>query len=304
MTSMTEPERPIEARDTQRLALLAFKSAEQRRESAEAETARWQMEAKEQLKKQTDSERRSTEEQHAKCQDFATKVERALESVKLSCPLTLASNPDLTHQKHVDATSTLDDYVNAAREGHDKVIKLLEQLANFRRDRPSRIAVAAIAVLILGAILFVLANSHFADRPTSVNAPSVPGNAIPSDVMTTLNRWRDTMISGDVNGQTDCYAPVVQVFFRRKNVPREVLRRMKRSGMASYPTVKAYQLTNIHLESLTQNWAALTFDKYWDVYGRNHFSGSERQRLTMAKIDGLWKIIEEEELQVYWTKRG
>jgi hypothetical protein len=126
---------------------------------------------------------------------------------------------------------------------------------------------------------------------------------VPSDVMAVMEQWRQSMLSGDVDAQTNCYAPTVELFFRRKNLDREILRKMKRSGMKAYPDVRAYRLTDVELQSLTESRAVVTFRKYWDGYGTKHFSGEEKQRLTFLKIEGEWKIVREEELQIYWVKK-
>jgi len=38
--------------------------------------------------------------------------------------------------------------------------------------------------------------------------------------------------------------------------------------------------------------------------GQKPFSGAERQRLKLRRIDGNWKIVSEEETKVYWVKRS
>jgi len=96
------------------------------------------------------------------------------------------------------------------------------------------------------------------------------------------------------------------VFFRRKNLDRASVGDIKRSGMAAYPNVKTYRLSDLALASRSDERAAVTFRKYWDALDPSrlkHFSGEEIQRLTFVKLEGDWKIVREEELQVYWVRK-
>jgi hypothetical protein len=158
----------------------------------------------------------------------------------------------------------------------------------------------------------VSATAAFPSRP-AVSAEEETQNAhvasiprqddLPSGVMATLNRWRATQIAGDVDAQTNCYAPYVEIYFRERNVDRERLRSMKRSWMAAYPDTRAYDLTEVQLQSSKDDRVTLTFHKFWDAYGAKHFSGEEKQRLTFLRVEGSWKIVREEELQIYWYKK-
>jgi hypothetical protein len=141
------------------------------------------------------------------------------------------------------------------------------------------------------------------DGSAASSAGSVAAGPVPDEVLVVLERWRQSMLSGDVDVQTNCYAPTVELFFRRKNLDRDVLREMKRSGMATYSDARAYRITDIQRESTNDDRVAVTFKKYWDFYGAKHFYGEEKQRLTFIPVAGEWKIVREEELEVYWFKR-
>lgn len=129
---------------------------------------------------------------------------------------------------------------------------------------------------------------------------------VPVGILEVLKQWRESMLSGNVDAQIDCYAPTVEVFFRRKNLDRASVGDIKRSGMAAYPNVKTYRLSDLALASRSDERAAVTFRKYWDALDPSrlkHFSGEEIQRLTFVKLEGDWKIVREEELQVYWVRK-
>jgi hypothetical protein len=119
-----------------------------------------------------------------------------------------------------------------------------------------------------------------------------------------LDRWRNTFASGDVNGQVILYAPKMELFYRRNGVSRETVRREKARMMELYPRVHRYDISDVTLESHKGDEAVVSFRKDWDMNGDRRFSGAERQRLKLKRINGDWKIIREEELRIYWVKRS
>ena len=119
-----------------------------------------------------------------------------------------------------------------------------------------------------------------------------------------LDRWRNTFLRGDVNGQTILYAPKMELFYRRNSVSRETVRREKSRMMELYPKVHRYDISDVKVESHRGDEAVVSFRKDWDMNGDRRFSGAERQRLKLKRINGDWKIIREEELKIYWVRRG
>jgi hypothetical protein len=96
----------------------------------------------------------------------------------------------------------------------------------------------------------------------------------------------------------------VDRFFRQRGVTREQVRREKQRMLERYPDFNKYELKDVRLESRRGDRAVVTFRKDWDASGRGHFAGSERQRLSLRRAGGTWQITGEEELKVYWVKRG
>ena len=74
--------------------------------------------------------------------------------------------------------------------------------------------------------------------------------------------------------------------------------------MSLYPTVNRYDISDVKVESNNGREAVVSFRKEWDMDGQKPFSGAERQRLKLRRIDGNWKIVSEEETKVYWVKRS
>ena len=109
---------------------------------------------------------------------------------------------------------------------------------------------------------------------------------------------------GDVKAQAILYAPKMEQFFRRRNVTRDVVLREKARMKELYPNVSRYDITDVQVESHKENVAVVSFRKEWDMHGERRFSGSDRQRFKLRKIAGDWKIVGEEEMVVYWVRRG
>jgi hypothetical protein len=128
---------------------------------------------------------------------------------------------------------------------------------------------------------------------------------IPGDVLGFLERWRTTLLKGDIDAHTSLYALKVDKFFRQRNVSRASVKREKERFLRTYPSVNKYDIRDVKLESMSGDRAVVTFRKDWDTSGRSRrFAGSEVQRLTLRRAGPAWQIVGEEELKVYWTKRA
>ncbi|MGQ0571361.1 MAG: hypothetical protein ACT4P5_17800 [Armatimonadota bacterium] len=69
--------------------------------------------------------------------------------------------------------------------------------------------------------------------------------------------------------------------------------------------VVQYRIHNLRITPESTDRAVATFDKVWDfrMADNRRFAGEERQRLRLRQYEGRWKIVSEEELQVYWVVR-
>lgn len=144
-----------------------------------------------------------------------------------------------------------------------------------------------------------------ADPPTGSAAEKPPpSSAIPPDIHNFLERWRTSILKHDLEAQVDCYAPVVEVFFRKSNVPQNEIRKDKEAMFNEYPDIRLYTISDPTVESVAAENAIVTFRKEWDVRGARQFAGAERQRLTLRRLDGHWKIVGEQELQIFWVRKN
>jgi hypothetical protein len=100
-----------------------------------------------------------------------------------------------------------------------------------------------------------------------------------------------------------CYEPVVESFHNQRNLRREKVVEQRRRFHELYPAVYKYEIGNLRLESLDSRRAVVTFDREWDIAGERRYAGAARERVALAHMSGSWKIIREDEQQVYWIKR-
>ena len=114
--------------------------------------------------------------------------------------------------------------------------------------------------------------------------------------------WASTMLSNDLAGQVDCYAPTVAPFFQRPSVTLQEVAADKERMMKTYPLIKKYAISNISFEHTDANRVVVSFDKSWEAHGSRIFAGSERQSLELRPFAGRWRIIAERELQIYWVR--
>lgn len=130
------------------------------------------------------------------------------------------------------------------------------------------------------------------------------GRDVPADVLGFLERWRSSLANKNLDAHVSTYAPRVNRFFTKRGVSREQVRKEKAQMFAKYPDINKYDIRDVRLEKKARDRAVVTFRKDWDTSGSKRFAGSERQRLTLRRADGTWQITGEEELKVYWVRRG
>lgn len=142
--------------------------------------------------------------------------------------------------------------------------------------------------------------------PSAKTLTAAKRNGVPADVLGVIERWRSSLARGDLDTHVATYAPRVDKFFRKRRVSRHAVEREKQQMLARYPDFNKYEIHDVKLESLKGSRAVVTFRKDWDASGTGsrRFAGSERQRLTLRRNGGEWRIVGEEELKVHWVRRS
>lgn len=142
-----------------------------------------------------------------------------------------------------------------------------------------------------------------AQPETSTRNRTLSSKEVPPGIHDLLRRWEDTVRSGDPEGQASLYGPTAEVYFTKRNVPHREIVSDKRHFLESYPKMNRYTVSNVKLESLNGDRAVISLIKDWDAEGAKRFAGSEKELLTLAWMNGAWKIVGEKELRVFWRKK-
>lgn len=128
---------------------------------------------------------------------------------------------------------------------------------------------------------------------------TAPANSTEAAVRMVLEHWRAAVVTGDADAQTDAYAPVVEVFFGRRNLKRSQLRTLKHDEAAKWPHTDRFDLSDIAYQMKENGHPSLTFRKHWERWDEDRKKRSivdRRERLTFAQFHGEWKIVREEAL--------
>ncbi len=115
-----------------------------------------------------------------------------------------------------------------------------------------------------------------------------------------LKTWVETFRGRDANAQADCYAPLVQTYFRSHNFSNDQVRRDKERVFLSLADVRKYEITDVKIFPDINGRYIATFKKTWDTIRTNGrpFSGEETQRLTFERFGSDWRIVGEEETNI------
>jgi hypothetical protein len=118
------------------------------------------------------------------------------------------------------------------------------------RTRIIVFALGALAIAgLLGAVISV-----FRSRPADLFTPA--NRAL---VTTELQKWSESFRTGDTAAHVNCYAPLIETYFKMHQLPREQLFRDKQKAFASISVVTIYELSNIQLSPEPNNRIAATF---------------------------------------------
>jgi S1-C subfamily serine protease len=115
-----------------------------------------------------------------------------------------------------------------------------------------------------------------------------------------LTHWVNSFRMRDAAAQADCYAPVVETYFRWHNIPNDQLRRDKQTAFLNTAEVRQYEISDVSISADPDGRYTAILRKKWDApkASGKPFSGEEIQRLRFAKVGTKWKIVSEEELKI------
>ena len=132
------------------------------------------------------------------------------------------------------------------------------------------------------------------ESPRPADNSSDPRNLLRS----LLNEWVAATNARDVNKQMDFYAPVIEAFYLKRNVPRSQVRAEKARLMSHLTSIDVRVGEPDILISNDGRTATMRFHKSWEFKGAQPGSGEVLQELQWEKMSDGWKIRSERDVQV------
>jgi serine/threonine protein kinase/ketosteroid isomerase-like protein len=141
---------------------------------------------------------------------------------------------------------------------------------------------------------------------SGTNAPESNDAARPADdardapaaLRRLLAEWVAATNARDVDRQMIFYAPVLEAFYLKRNVPRSAVRAEKARLMSQLSSVDVRVGEPETLISVDGRAATMRFRKSWEFKGAQPGSGEVVQELRWTQTDDGWKIRSERDVQV------
>jgi hypothetical protein len=155
-------------------------------------------------------------------------------------------------------------------------------------------------------------NAEVAQAAPRVTPPPVPEQAAPvvpnppdsAGIHALLDQWSTALKRGDNRAAAACYAPLVSIYFGRQNVPREAVRQsIIQRSLAPYGRLDIFRISGLAITPAGNGRAEVVFLKHWQTSGYRKFSGEERERMTLARNQGIWQIVAEQQEKPYETRK-
>lgn len=140
-------------------------------------------------------------------------------------------------------------------------------------------------------------NANVPERNESERPANDSGGAL-TELRLLLGQWVAATNARDVDRQMAFYAPVLEVFYLRRDVLRSAVRAEKARLMSQLSSVDVRVGEPETLISSDGRAATMRFRKSWEFKGVQPGSGEVVQELHWARTDDGWKIKSERDVQV------
>jgi eukaryotic-like serine/threonine-protein kinase len=148
------------------------------------------------------------------------------------------------------------------------------------------------------------ANAVFVRRYEEGGPDPTPADTatVAREVGTVVAEWAASTSARDLGAHMNHYAPTLETYYQRRDVPSSAVRSERARAFARYDQMDV-ELRNVEVApDPTGTRATVTFDKDWEFDSDSRTStGSVKQQLTLTRIGGRWLITGERDLQVYFT---
>jgi hypothetical protein len=137
--------------------------------------------------------------------------------------------------------------------------------------------------------------------------PAASDSVAPADaeqqIRSLLDQWVVSFKEKDLQRQVDCYAPQLDIYYRKQNVPQAYIQDNKSHAFSAIAEIRKFEISHVNVSLDGPQSGTVTFDKTWDtsLISGKRFAGSEMERLKVTMIDGSWRIASEEEVKIYYV---
>jgi hypothetical protein len=133
--------------------------------------------------------------------------------------------------------------------------------------------------------------------------PLIVENAEPMGINGLLERWSTALKRGDAQTAAECYVPVVNAYYGRRDVPRDVVEQSIRQSLMRNGHLDIFRISDLEITRVGDGRAVATFRKHWQTSGYRKFAGEEQDRLALVRNQGRWQIASEQEQKLYWVHK-
>lgn len=132
----------------------------------------------------------------------------------------------------------------------------------------------------------------------------VPNNStLQDEAVSVLNNWAAAVRAHDLEQHLSYYADTLDVYYRKQNVGISYVRSSRRPAFTRFTTLDV-QLANVVVNvDSSGNFATARFDKTYRFEGERTISGSVQQMITLTRINSMWRITGERDLQIYYLNK-
>ncbi|BDC49823.1 hypothetical protein F183_A21390 [Bryobacterales bacterium F-183] len=134
---------------------------------------------------------------------------------------------------------------------------------------------------------------------------SILSNSPEQELVGLVNEWRASILMQQPDAHSKkFYGKTVERFYLLRDAPQSAVASAWNTLAKQYPSIDQLDIRNIKVESISNDRASVIFDKEWRMSGKGTFEGSVQQRLVFARVVKEWRIVQEVEPTVRWSRRS
>jgi len=125
-----------------------------------------------------------------------------------------------------------------------------------------------------------------------------PGPNAYATISAILHEWAKTLLAGSLDAHMKLYATALENFYGRENVSDSLARAETQHFLTEHPNVHRLELQNLSVRQKDNQYIA-DFIMQWYASDDQMSIRSVRKRLKFAPVNGMLRIVAEEEVKTY-----